>query len=267
MNILVCIKQVPDIEKIKVDSAKKVMIMDGVPDIVNQFDTYALETAVRLKDADPTTRIVVVTMGPAKTKDALKSCLSVGADKAYMVNDDIFVDSDTLSTSYVLFCAAKAIETREGQPFDLVFCGKQAADGDTGHVGPQLAEYLNYPQITSAMELTVEGGKVSVRRQSEEGLEVMAAALPAVVTMSQTPYEPRYASVKTKMAANRADIPVLTAADLDLDEACVGLNGSPTKVIRTFVPERKKGGVKIQEETGAESVEKLTALLSDAGVL
>jgi electron transfer flavoprotein beta subunit len=265
MNILVCIKQVPDIEKIKVDAAKRVMIMDGVPNIVNQFDTYALETAVRIKDADPATKVVVVTMGPAQTKDALKNCLSVGADKAYMVCDDVLKDSDTLATSYVLSAAAKAIEAREGAAFDMIMCGKQAADGDTGHVGPQLAEYLGYPQLTAATELTVDAGQVKARRQTEEGAEVIAASFPVVVTMSQTAYEPRYASVKTKMAANRAEIPVLTAADLGLDTACVGLAGSPSKVIKTFVPERKKGGVKIQEETGEMSADKLAALLSDAG--
>lgn len=267
MNILVCIKQVPDIEQIKIDPVKNVMIMDGVPDIVNQFDTYALETAVRIKDNAPETKVFVLTMGPAKSKEALKSCLSVGADKAYMVSDDALADSDTLATSYVLYRAIKVIEEREGQAFDLIFCGKQAADGDTAHVGPQLAEYLNYPQLTSALELAVDGDKVSARRQSEEGIEVMAASFPALVTMSQTPYEPRYASVKTKMAANRAQIPVLTAADLGIDASCAGLSGSPSRVVKTYVPPRKQGGIKIEEESVEESVQKLTALLSDAGVI
>ena len=267
MNILVCIKQVPDIEKIKVDSAKQVMVMDGVPDIVNQYDTYALETAVRIKDADAETKVIVVTMGGEKTKSALKSCLSVGANKAYMINDDSLADSDTLATSTVLCAAVKAIEAAEGQPFDMIMCGKQAADGDTGHVGPQLAESLGYPQITSAMELTVDGGKIKANCPSDDGVNVVAAEMPVVVTMSQTPYEPRYASVKTKMAANRATIPVLTAADLSLDAGSVGASGSPTKVVKEFVPARKEGGIKIQEETAEESVEKLVALLSDAGVL
>jgi electron transfer flavoprotein alpha/beta subunit len=267
MNILVCIKQVPDIEQIKIDSSKNVMIMDNVPLIVNQFDTYALETAVRVKDADPATKVFVVTMGPEKARDALKSCLSVGADKAYMVCDPVLNDSDTLATSYVLCAAVKAIEAREGQPFDLILCGKQAADGDTAQVGPQLAEYLNYPQVTAASEITLADGKVSARRPNDEGAEVVSAALPAVVTMSQTAYEPRYASVKTKMAANRAEIPVLTAADLGIDVARVGQSGSPSKLLKTFVPARKKGGVKIQEETAELSVDKLTALLSDAGAI
>lgn len=267
MNILVCIKQVPDIEKIKVDSAKKEMIMTGVPDIVNQYDTYALETVLQMKDADPQTRVVVVTMGPEQTKSALKHCLSVGADKAYMVCDDVLANSDTLATSYVLSYAVKAIEEREGQPFDLIFCGKQAADGDTGHVGPQLAEYLNLPQITCALEIKTEGGKVLVKRQTEDGAEIKAAEFPALITMSQTPYELRYATVKSKMAANRAEIPVLTASDLGLDTSCVGAGGSPSKVVKTYVPERKKGGVKIEEETGELSAQKLVALLSDAGAL
>ena len=121
--------------------------------------------------------------------------------------------------------------------------------------------------IFSALELTVDGGKIKANCQSDDGVNVTAAELPVVVTMSQTPYEPRYASVKSKMAANRAEIPILTAADLNLDAARVGAGGSPTKVLREYVPERKKGGIKIEEETAEESVAKLVALLSDAGVL
>ncbi len=263
MNILVCIKQVPDIEKIKIDSGKNVMIMDGVPDIVNQYDTYALETAVRIKDADPETRVIVVTMGDEKTKSALKSCLSTGADTAYMINDPAFENADSLATSVVLCAAVKAIEKAEGLTFDMIMTGKQAADGDTGHVGPQLAEMLGYPQLSSAMELVAENGTVKANCQSDDGVNVISAATPVVVTMSQTPYEPRYASVKTKMAANRAKIPVLTAADLELD----GTPEAPTKIVKVYVPERKTGGVIIEEETAEESVDKLVALLSDAGVL
>jgi len=267
MNILVCIKQVPDIEQIKIDTSKNVMLIEGVPTIVNTFDTYALETAVKVKDADPATKVYVVTMGPEKAKEALKSCLSVGADKAYLVSDSVLADSDTLATSYVLGSAVKAIEASEALSFDLILCGKQAVDGDTAQVGSQLAEYLNYPQITSALEIALDGGKVRAKRETEEGNEVMEAAIPAVVTITKTAYEPRYASVKTKMAANRAQIPLLTAADLALDTALVGLNGSAAKVVKTFVPERKKGGVKIQEETGELAADKLTALLSNAGVI
>jgi electron transfer flavoprotein beta subunit len=222
---------------------------------------------VKLKDADPATKVVVATMGPEQAKAALKSCLSVGADKAYLVSDRAFGGADTLATSYTLSCMVKELEAREGAPFDLIFCGKQAIDGDTAQVGPELAEHLNYPQITCALEVSLDGGKVKARRETEDGYEVLEAPLPAVVTVTKTAYEPRYASVKSKMAANRAEIPTLTAADFAVDAALAGLKGSPTKVKKTFVPQRKKGGVKLQEETAELAVDKLTALLSDAGVI
>ncbi len=267
MNILVFIKQVPDTTEIKIDPVTNTLIRQGVPSIVNTFDTYSLETAARLKDADPSTKIVVATMGPDQAKEALKTCLSVGADKAYLVSDKAFAGSDTLATSYVLSCVTKEIEKREGAPFDLIFCGKQAIDGDTAQTGPELAEHINYPQITYALEVSVENGKVKCRRETEDGYEVLAAAMPAVVTVTKTAYEPRYASVKSKMAANRAVIPVLTAADFAIDTERAGLKGSPTKVRKTFVPQKKKGGIKLQEETGAIAAEKLAALLSDAGII
>ena len=267
MNILVCIKQVPDTTEIKIDPVTNTLIRDGVPSIVNTFDTYALETAVKLKDADPTTKIVVATMGPEQAKEALKSCLSVGADQAYLASDRAFGGSDTLATGYVLSCTVKEIEKREGKPFDLIFCGKQAIDGDTAQVGPQLAEVLNYPQLTYATEVSLANGKVRARRETEDGYEVVEASMPALITVTKTAYEPRYASVKSKMAANRAVIGVLTAADFEIDTTRSGLKGSPTKVKKTFVPQKKKGGVKIQEETADLAVSKLTALLSDAGVI
>ncbi|NMA36693.1 MAG: electron transfer flavoprotein subunit beta/FixA family protein [Papillibacter sp.] len=266
MNILVFIKQVPDTTEIKIDPVTNTLIRQGVPSIVNTFDTYALETAAKIKDADPATKIIVATMGPDQAKEALKTCLSVGADKAYLVSDKAFAGSDTLATSYVLSCVAKEIEKREGT-IDLIFCGKQAIDGDTAQVGPELAEHLNLPQITYALEVSLEGGKVRARRETEDGYEVVESSLPAVVTVTKTAYEPRYASVKSKMAANRAVIPLLTAADLEIDTEQAGLKGSPTKVKKTFVPQRKKGGVKLQEESGVIAAEKLTALLSDAGII
>jgi electron transfer flavoprotein beta subunit len=267
MNILVCIKQVPNLDELKVDTAKNILPVDSAPKIVNSLDANALETAVRIKDADPETKIVVVTMGGETAKEALKTSLSVGADKAYRIGDDALADSDTLATSYVLSRAVKALEAKEGLSFDLILCGKSASDGDTAQVGSQLAEQLGYPQITAALELTLEGGKVRTRRETGDGYEVLEAPLPAVVTISKTEYEPRFASVKSKMAANRAEIPVLTAADIEADAARVGAAGSPSKLIGTAVPQRKTGGVKIEEEDSEIAAEKLTALLSDAGVI
>ena len=262
MNILVCIKQVPNTEELKVDAGAGTSNLDSIPLVVNSFDTYALETAVKFKDEDASVKVVVVSLGAEKAKDALKSCLAVGADKAYLVTDEAFAGSDTLATSYALSKAVKAIEEREGAAFDVIFCGKQANDGDTAQVGPQLAEYLDYPQLTYAREVEIDGTTVKARRETEDGYMVASAAMPVVVTITKTLYEPRYASVKSKMAANRAEIPFLSGADLGL-EAVI----SATKVRDTYVPARKSGGVKIEEEEAEIAVEKLVALLSDAAVI
>ena len=262
MNILVCVKQAPNTEELKVDAAARTSNLDSVPLIVSTFDTYALETAVKIKDADASVKVVVATVGTDKAKEALKSCLSVGADKAYLVSDNAFANADTLTIGCALSCAVKEIEKREGAQFDLVFCGKQTIDGEAAQVGPQLAEFLNYPQLTYAREVTIDGGKVRAQRETEDGYEVAEAVMPAVVTVTKTEYEPRYASVKSKMAANRAEIPVLSAADLGCDAV-----SSPLKEIETFVPARKTGGVKIEEETGELSAIKLASLLSGAGVI
>ena len=261
MNILVCVKQVPNTEELKVDASANTSNLDSIPKILSTFDACALETANKLKDADASVKIVVVTIGPDKAKDVLKSCLSVGADKAYHVNDAAFETIDSLATSFTLSLAVREIEKREGAAFDLVFLGRQANDTDSAQVGPQLAEYLDYPQLTYAREVSLADGKVRATRETEDGFIIVDAAIPAVVTVTKTEYDLRYASVKSKMAANRAEIPVLTAADLGAEAQ------SPAKVIKTFIPQRKTGGVKIEEETGELSAEKLTALLSDAGVI
>jgi len=264
MNILVCVKQVPNTEELKVDAGAGSSNLDSIPKILSTFDAYALETAVKLKDGDASVKVVVVTVGPDKAKDVLKSCLSVGADKAYHVCDAAFEGIDSLATSFVLSLAAREIEKREGAPFDLVFLGRQANDTDAGQVGPQLAEHLGRPQLTYAREVSIVDGKVRANRETEDGYIVMDAALPAVVTVTKTEYEPRYASVKSKMAANRAEIPVLSASDLGAEAASIH---SPAKTVKTYIPQRKTGGIKIEEETGELSAEKLTALLSDAGVI
>ena len=264
MNILVCVKQVPNTEELKVDAGAGSSNLDTIPKILSTFDACALETANKLKDADASVKIVVVTIGPDKAKDVLKSCISVGADKAYHINDAAFEGIDSLATSFVLSLALKEIEQREGAAFDLVFLGRQANDTDAAQVGPQLAEYLEYPQLTYAREVSIVDGKVRATRETEDGFIVMDAAMPAVVTITKTEYELRYASVKSKMAANRAEIPVLTASGLGEDAASAL---SPSKALKTYIPERKTGGIKIEEETGELSAEKLTSLLSDAGVI
>ena len=267
MNVLVCVKQVPDTTEIKIDPVKNTLIREGVPSIVNPFDGYALEAAARLKDKDPETKIVVLSMGPEQAKAALKECLAIAADKAYLVSGRAFGGSDTLATSYILTNAIKKVEELEGK-FDAIFCGKQAIDGDTAQVGPEIAEHLGYPQVTYALETEVDGDSLKVKKEVEGGNDIIGVKTPCVVTFTKPAWDPRYPTIKRKMAANKAVIPVLSEADLpEIDLTQAGLKGSPTKVKKTFVPQKKTGGVKIQEESGEESAKKLFALLSEASMI
>ena len=266
MNILVCVKQVPDTAEIKIDPVTNTLIRAGVPSIVNPFDAYALEIAARIKDKTPGTKIVLVSMGPQQAMAALKVCLSVGGDKAYLVSDRAFGGADTLATSYTLKNAIDKIEELEGK-FDLIFCGKQAIDGDTAQVGSVIAEHMDYPQITYAVEAKIEGDEVFVKRETSEGYEVLASKLPCVITVTKPSFNPRFPTIKSKMAANRAVITTLTAEDLPVDAERIGLKGSPTKVKKTFTPPRKQGGVVVREATGEESAKKLFELLNAGNII
>ena len=267
MNILVCVKQVPDTTEIKIDPVKNTLIREGVPSIVNPFDGYALEAAARIKDKNPDTKIVVVSMGPPQAEKALKECLAIAADKAYLVSGRTFGGSDTLATSYIVSTAIKKIEETEGK-FDAIFCGKQAIDGDTAQVGPEIAEHLGYPQVTYALEAFEDGDGLKVNKETDDGIEVIGIKFPCLVTFTKPSFDPRYPTIKRKMAANKAKIPVLgDDAFPDIDGTRIGLKGSPTHVKKTFVPQKKTGGMKIKEETAEDSAKKLFAVLSDAGVI
>lgn len=268
MNIIVCVKQVPDTTEIKIDPVKKTLIRDGVPSILNPFDGYAVEAALRLKDKDPNTKIVVVSMGPAQAKAVLKEALSMGCDKAYLVSDRVFGGSDTLATSYIISNSIKEIEKREDCKFDIIMCGKQAIDGDTAQVGPEIAEHLGLPQVTYAWEITESAEtSVVVKREVDDGYEMTEISTPCLITFTKPNFDPRYATIKGKMAANRAEIPTLGAADVPMDLSRAGLGGSPTKVKKTFTPDVKTGGMIIKEETEAETVAKLTSLLVGANII
>ena len=266
MNILVCIKQVPDTTEIKIDPVTNTLIRAGVPSIVNPFDAYALEIAARIKDVTPETKIILLSMGPKQAEAALKECLAVGGDKAYLVSDRAFGGADTLATSYTLKTAIDKIETLEGK-FDIIFCGKQAIDGDTAQVGPEIAEHMDCPQITYAIEAKVENDEVLVKRETGEGYEVLAAKMPCVITVTKPSFSPRYPTIKSKMAANRATINTLTAADIPVDAERIGLKGSPTKVKKSFTPPQKQGGVVVKEDSPEASAQKLFELLNAAQIV
>lgn len=266
MNMLVCIKQVPDTTEIRIDPVTNTLIRAGVPSIVNPFDTYALELAARIKDANPGSKITLLCMGPAQAKAALQECLAVGGDQAYLVSDRAFGGSDTLATSYILSKSITKVEDLEGK-FDMIFCGKQAIDGDTAQVGPEIAEHLGLPQITYAVEATAESDRVIIKKETEDGFEMIAAKYPCMVTVTKPSFEPRFPTIKAKLAASRKEIPTLTSEDFDIDLTQAGLKGSPTKVKKTFTPAVKTSGIKIQEETAQEAVGKLFGLLSENNII
>ncbi len=268
MNILVCAKQVPDTTEIKIDPVKKTLIREGVPSIVNPYDTYALENAARLKDKDASAKIYVLSMGPQQAQAALKECLAIAADKAYLVTDRAFGGSDTLATSYIISEAIKYIEKSEGIKFDAIFCGKQAIDGDTAQVGPEIAEHLGYPQVTYALETEVYEGGLKVVQQGPENKEVIGVSLPAVVTFTRPDFDVRYPTIRRKLAANKANIDNITTVELsDIDLTSCGLKGSPTRVKSTFVPVHDSNIQWIQEETADLAGAKLARILSDEHII
>ena len=256
MRILVCVKQVPDTAEIKIDPVTNTLIRAGVPSIVNPFDACALEVAARIKDANPGTEITLLSMGPDQAKDALRECLAVGGDKAYLCSDRKFGAS-----------AIQSIEEKEGK-FDLILAGKQAIDGDTGQVGPEIAAHMGLAQVTYAAEVTVEGDDIIVKRESDKGYDMISVQKPAIVTVVKTEFDPRYPTIKSKMAAMRKEITVITSEDIpDIDLTRCGLKGSPTKVRKTFTPVKNKNCVIVDEGEVETSAVKLVEVLAEAKVL
>ncbi|ADY55460.1 Electron transfer flavoprotein alpha/beta-subunit [Syntrophobotulus glycolicus DSM 8271] len=262
MEILVCVKQVPDTAELKADPSGTSLNKDGVPNIVNPFDKNALEAAVQLKEAHGG-RVTVLSLGPDQAKAALKECVSVGADEAVLVNDPAFAGSDAYATAHILAAAAGALGA-----FDLVICGKQTLDGSGGQVGPELAEQLGIPHVTSVSKIEAAGETLRVHRETDEGDEVLETGFPALVTVGKSINEPRFPSIKSKMAANKAVIRVLTGADLPgLDQTKVGAAGSPVKILKEYLPAKRQAGLKIKEATNQDSALKLVDHLVQAKLI
>ncbi|EGO61823.1 electron transfer flavoprotein subunit beta/FixA family protein [Acetonema longum] len=261
MEIVVCVKQVPDTAEIKVDPETNTLIRQGVPSIVNPFDKNAVEAALQLKEKHDG-KITVISMGPPQAKDALKECLAMGADEAILISDRAFGGADTLATSYTLASAIKKLGK-----VDLVICGKQAIDGDTAQVGPEIAEHLGIPQVTYVSKVEADGNILRVEREHEEGYEVLEISMPALLTVVKSINEPRYPTVKGTMKANRKEIPVWTVNDLEVDAAKLGLKGSPTQVRKIFVPPSRTQGEVIQAETAREAVGLLIQKLTEAKIV
>lgn len=261
MEIVVFVKQVPDTTEVKIDPQTNTLIRQGVPSIVNPFDKNAVEAALQLKEKNGG-KVTVVSMGPPQAKDALKECLAMGADEAILISDRAFCGADTLATSYTLAAAAKKLGK-----IDMIICGKQAIDGDTAQVGPEIAEHLGMPQVTYVAKIDVNGETVRVEREHEEGYEVIEVKMPVLLTVVKSINEPRYPTVKGTMKANRANIPVWTVNEIEVDAEKIGLKGSPTQVRKIFTPKQRVQGEVIQAETAREAVATLIQKLSDAKIV
>lgn len=265
LKILVCVKQVPDTENMKVDPATNTLIRTG-PAMTNPYDEYALELALGLKEKHGGS-VALLSMGPQGAEEALRDCLALGGDEAYLLCDRRFAGADTLATSYTLSAAIRHIEGESGAPFDLIFCGKQSVDGETGQVGPELAEALGLPQITLASQLRVTGQAVQALRELDDCQEWVEAPLPALVCVAKSDLELSFPSILSKLAAMDAPVSVYSADDFPFDEAKIGLAGSPTLVSDSFAPDFTRKRQRIQEGSIPASVRKLKELLRSDGAL
>lgn len=255
MHIVVCIKQVPDTADVKIDPKTHTLIREGVASIINPFDVYAIEEGLRIKERAGG-KVTVITMGPPQADAALREAISMGADNAVLVSDRAFAGSDTWATSYTL-----AMAVRKLGDYSVILCGKQASDGDTAQVGPGIAAHLDLPQITYVRKIEeIDEKHVVAERLMETGFEALESPLPCLLTVVKEINEPRLPSLRGKMAARKAQIVSWKAADLGCDPRSIGLDGSPTKVVRIFTPPARTGGVIFKgepEEMAAQLVEKL----------
>jgi len=261
MNIIVCLKTVPEATEVKIDPATNNLVRQGTKNIINPLDAYALEEAVRLKEKNGG-KVTVISMGQLENKDTLKEAVSLGADEAILLSDAAFTGADTWATANTLAAAIK----KSGQ-FDIVVCGRQTLDGDTGQVGPQLAEMLDVPVITNVSKIEeIAGGQIRLQRMTDEGHAVVQAPLPVVITVTKEINVPRLPSLRSIIKSKSAVIPVWGLANLGVDPAKVGLVGSYTKVTKLFYPDRTRKTTVLQGELKVQ-VDLLCEKLKDSGLV
>jgi Electron transfer flavoprotein, beta subunit len=243
MKIVVCIKQVPDTTEVKLDPKTGTLIREGVPSIMNPDDKGGLEFALRLKDAYGA-HVTVITMGPPQADAILREAFAMGVDRAILLTDRKFAGADTLATSNAL---AGALRTME---YDLIITGRQAIDGDTAQVGPEIAEHLDLPQVTYVENLDFDGKNTfTIKKQLEDGYQMVEVSSPCLVTVLATANKPRYMTVKGIMEAYEKEVEIWSVANIDVDEAKLGLKGSPTKVKKAFAKPMKAKGEVFEADT------------------
>lgn len=288
MHIVVCVKAVPSSTEVKMDPVTHTIVRDGRESVVNPFDAAALEVALAIKDeraaAGEGCRVSVLSMGIPATEALLRDGIARGASDALLLSDRAFAGADTLATSYALSCgirelgsasmsdaaASGALEHGEAAPGpslpDLILCGKMAVDGDTAQIGPELAGLFDMPCVTDVRELVaIERGRVTVRHATDAGIELVEVPLPAVLTVAKDIAQPRMPSIAGVRAAAGSPVAVLSAARVQADPARSGLAGSPTQVVRSFVPERSDT-CEVLEGSVPQQAARIIALAEEAGL-
>ncbi|MGM9538697.1 MAG: electron transfer flavoprotein subunit beta/FixA family protein [Candidatus Onthomonas sp.] len=265
MNILVCVKQVPKDEDLKLDPETKTLIRSQGTGVISEYDKYAMELAARLK-AEAGGKVTAITMGPPASVEVLRYCLSVGADDVYLLSDRAMGGADAYATVNVL-AAAKTYLEGKSAPYHLVLCGKQASDSDTSLVMPELAEALNCPQVTFAVDYELVEGSLRVRRETDDGIDVIEVPFPAVISVGKTVFPARYPNIRLKLKANHTEIPILSADILGIDHSEIGVKGSKTTVGDSYFPEHNKSCVNVSGESGKEKAESLVSLLRSARMI
>jgi electron transfer flavoprotein beta subunit len=249
MNVVVCIKQVPDTTDIKIDPVTNTLIREGVQSIINPFDLYAIEEAVKLKETHGAT-VTAISMGPPQAEVALREAVSLGVDQIILLSDRKFAGADTLATSLVLSASIKKLGN-----VDLIFFGQQAIDGDTAQVGPGVAAHLDIEQMCFISKITsITGSQITLERLMDDGYDTLSTEMPLAISVVKEINTPRLPSLKGKKNAKTAEMTTWTADDLNLHENIIGLTGSPTQVVKIFTPQMTKKGEK-HEVSADESVE------------
>ena len=264
MKIVVCIKQVPDTSEVELDPETNTLIRTGLPCIINPDDKSGVEAALAIKNmAGEGSTVTVVSMGPQQAEMALMEALSMGCDEAYLISDRKFGGSDTLATSTILAAALKKIG------YDLIITGRQAIDGDTAQVGPQIAEHLGIPQVSYVENVEIEDHAVVALRQFEDRYHRVRVSLPCLLTAITELAQPRYMTVSGVTAAEGKEMKLLDFAALSdlLDPAAIGLKGSPTNVVKSYTKEQKSQGALLKDLTTDQAVDAIMAVLKESHIV
>lgn len=262
MKIVVCIKQVPGTTEVKINPETNTLIREGIPNEINPFDLYAIEEALRLKERMGGGTVVALSMGPPQAVESMREAIAMGADEAVLLSDRAFAGADTLATAYTLAAAIQKIGD-----VGLILCGKQAIDGDTAQVGPEIAENLGWPHVTYVRKVNeISEREIIVERMTDDGYERLSLPMPALLTVIKEINEPRLPGIKGQMRAKKAEIPIWNAADLAADPARLGLKGSPTQVRKIFYPQHEVTAEMIEGSAG-EQAAALVAKLRGLGVV